>query len=210
MNKFTTITKNEDTCKCCHGNKPGNTHPENPAVDFASIDTSSPVYWNGGTFSIGTTVGKVSTADDSCSNVACHSTTGKRNWDGPSGPLACDTCHEYPGSGTNDWTGTNGHTIRYTPGVVGTYNSNLNVTHLNVASAYNAATDTYEGVTSDVNKCGKCHPNISGNHKDGYIEVAPNGYGAGGGNFGITKVSDTAVQCSNVACHFSRKTPNWY
>ena len=229
LNKFgisgiNPVTGADVRCGCCHGNKPSGSHPEN--LDTANIDTTSPTYWGGGTFSNGGTIGKVNTSDDSCTSVACHSTTNTRYWTDTA--AACDSCHEYPGSATNDWAANsnNGHTIRYltaakkgapltgytTITASATYNTNLYVTHLNVASAYNATTDTYAGVTSDVNKCGKCHPNTSTNHMDGFIELAPNGYGAGGGNFNITlgKVTGNTVQCSNVVCHFSRKTPNWY
>jgi len=204
-NKFGAGLTDTQVCGYCHGSTiPTSTH--NTGKSSAYIDMS---LGGGGTFGDGGTIGKTNTADDSCATVACHSTTGTRYWQDT--VAGCDSCHEYPGS-ANDWTGTNGHTIRYTPGVVGTYNSSLYVTHLNVASAYNAATDTYAGVTGDVNKCGKCHPNTGTNHMDGFIELAPNGYGAGGGNFNITigKVTGTAVQCSNVVCHFSRTTPNWY
>jgi predicted CxxxxCH...CXXCH cytochrome family protein len=204
-NKFGAGLTDTQICGYCHGSTiPTTLH--NTGKSDAHIDLT---LGGGGTWSAGANVGKISTADDSCANVACHSTTGTRYW--ADAPTGCDSCHEYPGS-ANDWTGTNGHTIRYTPGVVGTYNSSLSVTHLNVASAYNAATDTYVGVTSDVNKCGKCHPNTGTNHMDGFIELAPNGFGAGGGNFNITvgKVTGNTVQCSSVACHFSRTTPNWY
>ena len=199
-------------CATCHGSSiPRADH--NSGKSNAGIDTST---WGGGTFSDGGTTGKVNTADDSCTNVSCHSTGGTRSWGGTGG---CDSCHEYPGSATNDWNltaGSNGHTIRADSDqmINGRGTKNF-LRHLNVATAYNATLDTYSAVTADQNKCGKCHPHVAGNptanHMDGFIELAPTGYGPGGTNFNIavTHTGD-AVQCTNVACHFNKTTPNWW
>ena len=118
----------------------------------------------------------------------------------------------------------NGHVIRYmttgkkgaplsgytTTTATATYNTNINVTHLNVATAYNASTDTYAGVTGDPNLCGKCHS--GGTHMNGVKNV-----NAGTGNAaGFTLVTSYVAgqghvaQCSNAKCHFNRTTPNWY
>ncbi len=186
-------------CGTCHGTKPGTPHPEN--LDTAYIDTSSPIYWNGGTWSNGGTTGKVSTADDSCANVACHSTTGSRNWSGPS-ILSCDTCHPYPGSATNDWPAGNGHSVRA---------DGATYIHL-PATGYNAATDDYTTMVNDPTRCGKCHV-YDPNHKSNTVTLQGNGNAAcGGGNFTINvTTSGSNVTCSNVRCHASnRSTPNWW
>jgi len=201
--KFGAGLSDLDVCGYCHKSKPAGTHPEN--LDTAFIDMS---LGGGGTFSDGLTIGKSNTADDSCTSVACHSTTGIRYWLDTA--AACDSCHEYPGSATNDWTGNNGHTIRYTPSPVGTYNSNLNVTHLNIATAYNASTDTYPSVTSDQTKCGRCHS--GGAHMNGVKDIHAGTGAAAGFSLVTTYIGGQGhvAQCTNAKCHFYRKTPNWY
>ncbi len=190
-------------CGCCHGSRPISSHPEN--LTTAYIDTNN-TYWQGSygtaTFSGGGTAGKTNTADDSCANVACHSTPGTRYWSDTA--AHCDSCHEYPGSTTNDWASTNGHSIRK--------DLSVNLGHLNLVTFYNVSTDTYDSVTKDVNRCGKCHPNVLANHQNNTINVSPNGYAAcGGGNFTVNVVtSRSAVTCSNVECHVNKTTPNWY
>ncbi|MGC2423651.1 MAG: cytochrome c3 family protein [Nitrospirota bacterium] len=214
-------------CQLCHGNEPitGN-HPQN--LNTANIDISSTTYWQGkwgtASFSDGGTNGKSNTADDSCTNVACHSTSGTRSWGGGNagnGPygLACDSCHEYPGSAINDWPTTNGHSVRSTFNQVSTMILRSTgvidatkgaIKHLSAATAYNARTDYYATVTGDKNKCGKCHTN-NPNHTNGTIVVVPNGYGAWGRNFNPQVIqSGQSARCTNVACHFNRETPNWY
>jgi predicted CxxxxCH...CXXCH cytochrome family protein len=173
----------------------------NTNKDTAGMDTSSAIYWNGGTFSDGGTIGKTNTADDSCTNVACHSSGAQRIWGG-SAPATCDTCHPYPGSATNTWLTNNGHNVRKD----GSY-----LTHM-VATGYNAATDTYDAMVADTTRCGKCHPNVPANHQNSAINLSPAGYAAcGGGNFTVNQIeTGTTVTCDNVLCHTGKTTPNWW
>ena len=200
-------------CACCHGNRPLGTHPEN--LDTAYIDPANS-YWQGqwgtATFN-GNTIGKTTTSDDSCTNVACHFTAGTRNWNDAA--AQCDSCHEYPNS-ANDWdmvAKVNGHTVRAsTLQNVTSAISRTSLKHLNVATYYNASSDTYDSVTGDVNKCGKCHADVIANHQNGTINVVPNGFAAcGSGNFTFNNITTRrAVTCSNVECHVDKTTPNWY
>ncbi len=231
-------------CGLCHGNMPNGTHPQN--LTTAYINTTS-AYWQGskgtvtgttnwGTavFSIGSTAGYISTNDDTCTNVGCHNASGTRSWSGGSsgnGPygLACDSCHEYPGSTTNDWPSTNGHSVRSTFNQVSTTQLLASgaitagaIKHLSVASAYNATLDYYSSVTKDPNKCGKCHYRATHGYNGSvafkqYSLVKPyTGPDASvqeTGATGFTLVNHTfgsSAQCSNVRCHFNRTTPNWY
>ncbi len=186
-----------NACACCHGSTIPRADHNNPANCTAGIDTTSPIYWNGGTFS-NPGLCKNPTSD-TCTNVACHSATGTRNWFGASG---CDSCHPYPGSATNVWPSTNGHSIQVDAPKLG---------HM-AASGYNAATDTYAAMVADPTRCGKCHPNVPSNHQNGTINLSPNGYAAcGGGNFTINQtVTRTTVTCDNVLCHTGKTTPNWW
>ena len=158
--------------------------------------------------------------------VPCHSTgfqfAGAFNNDsatagqGPFG-YACDTCHEYPGSPTNEWPSYNGHSVRadFDKAVYGIGTQNY-LKHLNVATAYDRHNDTFLKVTSDMNLCGRCHPASASTYHDGLNEtiyLQPNGSGLGptGGPFTITQIhAGASVQCYNVKCHFNRTTPNWY
>jgi len=192
-------------CNPCHGNGSGTRGNHNTGLDGASIiDTTS---WGGGTFSINGTA-KV-TADDTCSNVSCHFTTGTRTWGAtPEGStVACDQCHEYPGSVTQDWAGTNGHMVRYNT-------ASISKTHMTLASNFNKLTDTYISVTGDTDKCGKCHANVPSNHRNGAVNVGAGGglAACGGGEFTISvTASRSNVTCSNAKCHAANKTtPNWY
>jgi predicted CXXCH cytochrome family protein len=173
-------------CTVCHP-AVGTPHPEN--LDTAKLNTAFLGWANGGTN------GKVNTKDDTCTNVAgCHG--GTRNWDG-SVVMDCGSCHPYPGTSTYVWAAGNGHLIR----------DNTFSAHM-VATGYNAATDTYVGVTTGNTKCGRCHPNTDATHKNGSSNVTPNGFSAcGGGSFTYNAGGKT---CSNVSCHGSGKnTPSW-
>ena len=187
-------------CACCHEGKPGTVHPE--LLDTAFINITSHIYWQGrwgtASFSGGGTIGKVNTSDDSCTNVACHSSSGTRLWN--DAPTTCGSCHEYPGT-AGDWTAGNGHSVRF----------DLNGTHL-PTTGYNAATDTYDAMTADTSRCGKCHPNNSANHRNGTINAQASGNaacGSGGFTFNVA-TSHVKVTCSNARCHSGTTTPNWY
>ena len=202
-------------CALCHGNRPVTPHPENLTTAYINPNNS---YWQGSygtaTFSSGGTPGKSNTSDDSCTNVGCHFTAGTRYWNDAA--AQCDSCHEYPGSPTNDWdlvAKVNGHTVRAsTLQNATTAASRVSLKHMNIATAYNAATDTYDSVTQDINKCGKCHANVLVNHQNGTMNVTPNGYAAcGSGNFTFNNITTRRViTCSNVSCHTDKTTPNWY
>jgi len=113
----------------------------------------------------------------------------------------CAGCHEYPDG--NNWTGANGHTVQYDLAVV--TNS-----HLGLPADYNKLTDTYAGVTSDPNKCGKCHS--GGAHVNGTVDVVGSGNNyCGTGDFTINvNTTGSDVDCSSVSCHSGKTTPNWW
>ncbi|HEY3346659.1 MAG TPA: cytochrome c3 family protein [Nitrospirota bacterium] len=173
-------------CTDCHPAVSG-AHPEGLA--------SAKIILSG--WSDGGTTGKISTNDDTCTNIGCHS--GTRTWKTASG---CDGCHSYPGSATNPWTAGNGHLVT----------DDVFAAHM-MGTGYNAATDTYAAMVADPTRCGKCHPNVPSNHQNGTVNVAGNGLSAcGGGNFTISvTASGSNVTCNNVRCHGAGKTtPNWY
>ena len=183
-------------CARCHGNPmPPSDHFSGLTLSTAIIDTSS---WGGGTFSDGGTPGKSNTGDDTCTNVSCHKLPQyTRVWGAT--PGQCNNCHEYPGS-SRDWSGPNGHLIRYDAPVV--------KTHL-TASGFIAATDNYSTVTSDPTKCGKCHS--GGVHQNGHIVLNGSDNANCGMNFTFTVITSGAkVTCSDVYCHNGKTTPTWY
>ncbi|MBI5190894.1 MAG: hypothetical protein HZA22_09480 [Nitrospirae bacterium] len=177
-------------CDRCHGNGGGTRGDHNTNKNTAGIDTST---WGGGTFSDNGTIGKANTADDTCSNVSCHTpATGTRTWAGGGG---CDSCHGYPPA-------TNAHAVMF---------DGATTAHLKRAgNAIYAAYTTY-GQAGWM--CGKCHNNTLDKHKNGLKDCAPgDGLGACGGEFTLTvTTTGSDVTCSNVACHGSGgTTPNWY
>jgi len=188
----------QNACACCHGSKPGSPHPEN--LDYAYIDTSSPIYWNGGTFSYGLIANKTNTADDTCNNVKCHGQpSGQRTWGGSSG---CDGCHNYPVAGSN-WPAGNPHSVQ---------RDGVTNVHL-PATGYDAANDDYVTMVNNPTKCGKCHVFDPNHMSTSTVTLQGNGNAAcGGGNFIITQTTPgSVVTCSNVRCHIANKTtPNWY
>ena len=126
----------------------------------------------------------------------------------PGSTPACAVCHEYPGVAGRDWTGYNGHTVRYDSPVVNT--------HLVGTANYNGSTDNYSTVVTNVNLCGKCHHPAAGvsetaDHRNGTIDVNPQGNGNCSGNFTVNVItSGSNVTCGNVKCHSGKTTPNWW
>jgi len=165
-----------------------------PVADYALVNSdpgpNAGASWNDST--------------NTCSNTGtgCH-LTGNVCWSG-CGPLNCDGCHYYP-SGLNNWTtiAGNGHAVQYDTAVAAN-------THLPSPAMFNYSSDTYAAVTSDPNRCGKCHS--GGVHKDSTVDV--NGYGnniCGTGDFTVTvNTPGSDVTCSNVKCHSGNVTPNWW
>jgi len=201
-------------CNQCHGNGTGTRGDHSFATDgsgkpSAGIDTTTWTSWTGvggnwGSvfFSYSTTTGMVSTSDDACTNVSCHSGGGTRIW---GGGTDCNGCHSYPVAGSN-WT-SSGHTVQY---------DGVTATHL-PATGYNEKTDSYVAMTTDVTRCGKCHYNSLGteaNHKNGTVNLSAKGNVACGPatDFTITRTTPGSnVTCSNVKCHTANKTtPNWF
>ena len=195
-------------CEYCHGTQiptPMHTKETDHAYMDLSLGGGGSWTWSGAS---------KSPIGDSCTDVACHFTAGTRYWNDVA--AQCDSCHEYPGSLTSDWdlvAKVNGHTVRAsTLQNDTTAASRVSLKHLNIATAYSAATDTYDSVTQDVNKCGKCHADVPANHQNRTIDVTPNGYAAcGTGNFTFNNItSRRLVTCSDVSCHTDKTTPNWY
>jgi len=204
---------NDDACKQCHGATiPRADHSfatDCTGKDSAGVDTATWTTWTGVggnyggvIFDEGTTIGKVNTSDDTCTNVSCHSGAGTRKW---GGTPDCNGCHSYPVAGSN-WTGTNGHTVQY-DGLTA---------HL-PATGYNEKTDDYVTMTTDPTRCGKCHYNTLGdltNHKNGTINMTPKGYPACPPDLDFTitvNASGSSVTCTNVKCHTANTTtPNWW
>jgi predicted CxxxxCH...CXXCH cytochrome family protein len=200
-------------CTECHGAAiPRGDHSsvdDGTGKDSAGMDTATWASWTGVggnygavAFDYGTTIGKVNTADDTCSDVSCHSGAGTRVWAGGSD---CNSCHSYPVAGS-DWSAGNGHASRY-DGLV---------SHM-LDTGYDETSDTYLAMTTDVTRCGKCHYNSLGdesNHKNGTKDVAANGSAACGPATEFTinvNTSGSDVTCSNVKCHTANtNTPNWW
>jgi len=200
-------------CAQCHGSTiPRADHSfasDCSGKDTAGIDNATWTSWSsvGGNygaaaFTIGSTIGKVSTADDTCENVSCHSSSGIRIW----GASDCDSCHSYPSAAFSDWTGTNGHTVQYD-----------GLTAHMPDTGYDAKNDDYVTMTTDTTRCGKCHYNTFGSyssHQNGTKNVKAYGNAAcaPGPDFTINvNASGSDVTCSNVKCHTANTvTPNWW
>jgi hypothetical protein len=153
-----------------------------------------------------------------CSSTgsSCHGVGNTTPVWGTSG-LGCAACHSYPGVAGRDWTTANsGHLARAnTLQTATTAVVRKSIKHLNVATAYNAASDTYAGVTGDVRMCGKCHAGAT--HRNGTVNVADsNSLGqCSTTSFTYNNISGVGsvnrkVNCSNVSCHFGKTTPNWF
>jgi len=203
-----------DACNQCHGNGSGTRGDHSLATDCTGKDsagmdsttwqswTSAGGNWGAAVFSDGSTIGKVSVLDDTCTNVSCHSSGGTRIW----GASDCDSCHGYPTSVFHNLT-SGGHKVQY---------DGVSATHL-PASGYNAKTDDYVTMTTDVTKCGKCHYNSLGtdaNHRNTVLNLQASGNVACGPATAFTINQTTPgsnVTCSNVKCHIANKsTPNWH
>jgi len=191
-----------NACAQCHGSSipraDHNTSKGSAGIDISTWEdwTSVGGYWGPASYDDGGTPGWQNTADDTCTNVSCHGSGGTRQW---GGTPDCNGCHYYPVAGSN-WT-TGGHTVQY---------DGVAATHL-PASGFNASNDSYVSVTTDPNRCGKCHYNSLGtdtNHRNGTVNLQPKGFAACGPNPDFTINGTT---CSNVKCHTANKTtPNWY
>jgi len=184
-------TGNQFTCVTCHPDRAGNTShasrlPQDVTRMYNAVVTKAGMTWN---------------ANQSCtgSGTGCHGGGTTPIW-GTTGN-GCGTCHNYPGY-ANDWIAGNGHAVKYASTVATN-------THMLANASFAYATDTL-GAINDVTKCGKCHAGAA--HNNGVINTAPSGYAdCGGGNFTITTVTaGSNVTCSNVSCHSSKVTPNWY
>jgi predicted CxxxxCH...CXXCH cytochrome family protein len=185
------------TCDNCHTVPSDTAHASALPVVSANATVLAVLGFNTGTLTCSST------------GSSCHGVGNTTPAWGTTGQ-GCATCHYYPGVAGRDWDMTakvNGHTMRSDVTTAGTAKY---LTHMK-ATGFNTLSDTYAGVTADVNSCGRCH--AASTHRSGAVEVSDT-HTLGlcsGTSFTFTATTPGSdVSCSNVSCHNGRTTPNWW